>query len=171
MVRDGLERGQKKPTGRGTVHSLVPEHNTLNAGAKENHAAEVWAVLRKLGVYQIVAPIHSPHSALETFPVIACRHQKVPWCTHAVPVVCKDVKYHACVSVVCPHTLPGNLRTKKSLLTPALPCHVRIQTSEVVTMARMVPTGIDFWASRRSPERFEPAMMPQKTDKIPSGSL
>lgn len=60
VVRDGLERGQKKPTGRGTAHSLVPEHNTLNAGAEENHAAEVWAVLRKLGVYQIVAPIHSP---------------------------------------------------------------------------------------------------------------
>lgn len=31
---------------------------------------------------------------------------------------------------------------------------------EVVAMARMVPTGMDFWASRKSPERFEPAMMP-----------
>lgn len=30
-------------------------------------------------------------------------------------------------------------------------------------MARMVPTGMDFWASRRSPERFEPAIMPPKT--------
>lgn len=27
-------------------------------------------------------------------------------------------------------------------------------------MARMVPIGIDFWASRKSPERLEPAMMP-----------
>lgn len=27
-------------------------------------------------------------------------------------------------------------------------------------MARMVPVGIDFWASRRSPERLEPAMIP-----------
>lgn len=27
-------------------------------------------------------------------------------------------------------------------------------------MARMVPVGMDFWASRRSPERLEPAMMP-----------
>lgn len=34
-------RAEKKPTGSGTVHSLVPEHDTLNAGAKENHAAEV----------------------------------------------------------------------------------------------------------------------------------
>lgn len=27
-------------------------------------------------------------------------------------------------------------------------------------MASMVPVGMDFWASRRSPERLEPAMMP-----------
>lgn len=27
-------------------------------------------------------------------------------------------------------------------------------------MARMVPVGMDFWASRRSPERLDPAMMP-----------
>jgi hypothetical protein len=27
-------------------------------------------------------------------------------------------------------------------------------------MARIVPVGIDFWASRRSPDRFEPAMIP-----------
>lgn len=27
-------------------------------------------------------------------------------------------------------------------------------------MARMVPMGIDFWASRKSPERLEPAMIP-----------
>lgn len=31
---------------------------------------------------------------------------------------------------------------------------------EVVAIARMVPTGIDFWASRKSPERFDPAMIP-----------
>lgn len=31
---------------------------------------------------------------------------------------------------------------------------------EVVPMARMVPMGIDFWASRKSPERLEPAMIP-----------
>lgn len=31
---------------------------------------------------------------------------------------------------------------------------------EVVAMARMVPMGMDFWASRKSPERLEPAMMP-----------
>lgn len=32
---------------------------------------------------------------------------------------------------------------------------------EVVAIARMVPMGIDFWASRKSPDRFEPAMMPK----------
>lgn len=31
---------------------------------------------------------------------------------------------------------------------------------EVVVMAKMVPTGMDFWASRRSPDLLEPAMMP-----------
>lgn len=29
-------------------------------------------------------------------------------------------------------------------------------------MAAMVPIGIDFWASRRSPERLEPAMIPKQ---------
>lgn len=38
----------------------------------------------------------------------------------------------------------------------------RIQTVEVVVMAAMVPMGIDFWASRRSPERLEPAMIPEQ---------
>lgn len=34
-------------------------------------------------------------------------------------------------------------------------------------MAAIVPMGIDFWASRRSPERFEPAMIPEnKNDGI-----
>lgn len=31
-------------------------------------------------------------------------------------------------------------------------------------MARMVPVGMDFWASRRSPERLEPAMMPEERE-------
>lgn len=29
-------------------------------------------------------------------------------------------------------------------------------------MAAMVPMGMDFWASRRSPERLEPAMIPEE---------
>lgn len=33
---------------------------------------------------------------------------------------------------------------------------------EVVTMAMMVPIGIDLWASLRSPDRFDPAMIPTK---------
>lgn len=33
---------------------------------------------------------------------------------------------------------------------------------EVVVMAAMVPIGIDFWASRRSPERLDPAMIPKE---------
>lgn len=37
----------------------------------------------------------------------------------------------------------------------------RIQMMEVVMIARMVPTGIDFWASRKSPDRFEPAIIPE----------
>lgn len=32
--------------------------------------------------------------------------------------------------------------------------------NDVVTMARMVPVGMDFWASLRSPERLDPAMIP-----------
>lgn len=32
-------------------------------------------------------------------------------------------------------------------------------------MARIVPMGIERWASFRSPERFEPAMIPGKKNK------
>lgn len=38
----------------------------------------------------------------------------------------------------------------------------RIQTMEVVRMARMVPMGMERWASFRSPERLEPAMIPEE---------
>lgn len=38
-------------------------------------------------------------------------------------------------------------------------------------MAAIVPMGIDFWASRRSPERFEPAMMPESTKVIVKGQI
>lgn len=38
-------------------------------------------------------------------------------------------------------------------------------TVEVVKMAAIVPTGMLFCASRKSPERFEPAMIPaQKSE-------
>ena len=37
----------------------------------------------------------------------------------------------------------------------------RIHTKDVVRMARMVPMGIDFWASFRSPDLFDPAMIPR----------
>lgn len=39
----------------------------------------------------------------------------------------------------------------------------RIQMKEVVRMARMVPMGMDLWASRRSPDLLEPAMIPGRT--------
>lgn len=37
-------------------------------------------------------------------------------------------------------------------------------------MARMVPVGMDFCASRRSPERLEPAMMPGDRGRCRAGS-
>lgn len=46
----------------------------------------------------------------------------------------------------------------------------RIQTAEVVAMAKMVPVGIDFWASRRSPERLEPAMIPVNRGAASTGA-
>lgn len=42
--------------------------------------------------------------------------------------------------------------------------NARIQTKEVVRMAMMVPVGIDLDASARSPERFDPAMIPKHTN-------
>lgn len=38
-------------------------------------------------------------------------------------------------------------------------------------MAAMVPMGIDFWASRRSPERLEPAMIPVSMNVIVKGQI
>lgn len=44
----------------------------------------------------------------------------------------------------------------------------KIHIKEVVTMARMVPVGMDLWASRRSPDLLEPAMIPEgNTDRYP----
>lgn len=37
---------------------------------------------------------------------------------------------------------------------------------EVVRIAKMVPIGMERWASLRSPERLEPAMIPEEQDKI-----
>lgn len=42
----------------------------------------------------------------------------------------------------------------------------RIQTKDVVRMARIVPMGMDFWASFRSPDLFDPAMIPVDRRKI-----
>lgn len=47
-----------------------------------------------------------------------------------------------------------------------LVCTIRIQTSEVVVIAKIVPTGMDFWASRRSPDLLEPAMIPTNKKEI-----
>lgn len=73
--------------------------------------------------------------------------------------------------MVCLYMPGGDLYIGKCILQPSPPpqARERIHTREVVTMARMVPTGIDFWASRRSPERFEPAIMPPKTTRLPQG--
>lgn len=38
----------------------------------------------------------------------------------------------------------------------------RIQIKEVVEIAKIVPVGIDFWASLRSPDLFEPAIIPKE---------
>lgn len=42
----------------------------------------------------------------------------------------------------------------------------KIQTRDVVTIARIVPTGMDFWASLRSPDLFEPAIIPWKKNDM-----
>lgn len=36
----------------------------------------------------------------------------------------------------------------------------------MVVIAAIVPIGIDFWASRRSPDRLEPAMMPASGSQL-----
>lgn len=39
---------------------------------------------------------------------------------------------------------------------------------DVVVIAAIVPIGIDFWASRRSPDRLEPAMIPTSRSQFES---
>lgn len=36
---------------------------------------------------------------------------------------------------------------------------------EVVRMAMMVPMGMDLWASRRSPDLLEPAIIPERENQ------
>lgn len=55
------------------------------------------------------------------------------------------------------HSTPGARRPEARTLS-------RIQMKDVVTMAKMVPVGMDFWASLRSPERLDPAMIPAEAD-------
>lgn len=45
----GVRAAKAEPsaTGRGPDHSLVPEDHTLDAGAKENHAAEVCGCVKE----------------------------------------------------------------------------------------------------------------------------
>lgn len=54
------------------------------------------------------------------------------------------------------------------VLNKCLEIHVfvkRIQTMEVVRIARIVPMGMERWASFRSPDRLDPAMIPKKEKK------
>jgi len=44
----------------------------------------------------------------------------------------------------------------------------RIQTKDVVATAAIVPVGIAFDASAKSPERFDPAIMPDNTQPLES---
>jgi len=43
----------------------------------------------------------------------------------------------------------------------------KIQTKDVVATAAIVPVGIAFDASARSPERFEPAIIPDRYSNRP----
>lgn len=56
--------------------------------------------------------------------------------------------------------------TDKSNQTLQPPIKTRIHTVDVVVMAAIVPIGIDFWASRRSPDRLEPAMIPASGSQL-----
>lgn len=43
------EQAKAEPiaTGRGPAHSLVPEYHALDAGAKENHTAEICSYVKE----------------------------------------------------------------------------------------------------------------------------
>lgn len=52
---------------------------------------------------------------------------------------------------------------ESAVSTLAVTHRFRIQTMEVVRIARIVPIGMERWASFKSPERLEPAMIPKQT--------
>lgn len=53
-----------------------------------------------------------------------------------------------------------------SAVTALTDCNIRIHTMDVVVIAAIVPIGIDFWASRKSPDRLEPAMIPARKRQL-----
>lgn len=61
----GQAKAEPTATGRGPDHSLVSEYHTLDAGAKENHTAEVCSLSRKarppLLLLSPLIPIQDPH--------------------------------------------------------------------------------------------------------------
>lgn len=46
-------------------------------------------------------------------------------------------------------------------IIPSINCTYRIQMKEVVRIANMVPNGMDLWASLRSPDLLDPAIIPE----------
>ncbi len=56
--------------------------------------------------------------------------------------------------------------SSKGSTVPAKSSTLDKYTLDVVIMAMMVPMGIDFWGSAKSPDRLEPAIMPEKSRVI-----
>lgn len=50
-------------TGRGPAHSLVPEHYALDAGAEENHTAEVCSCVKESSASAATAAPLTSHGA------------------------------------------------------------------------------------------------------------
>ena len=78
--------------------------------------------------------------------------------------------YHSQINYIYTHLSSSTESSTKGNITwvyMIIKTHksIRIQTKAVVKMADIVPTGIDFWASSKSPDLLDPAIMPEKGRK------
>lgn len=144
------------------THVLIPQNCSFNTRTKQHHTGHIWTLQSKKTTFNIrssnlraaysvcVIIFHTKYNEV----LIRVLIYRLKMFTFSYTIFSYT---HSTAQVyqrrVC-------CQTVSSRWSSTCVYTQRIQMMEVVVMASMVPMGMDFWASRRSPERFDPAMIP-----------